>query len=168
MWANNGAMTDEMVIHKETVRVELCSTHGALSRGEVFLRAPGDVGADRGERLLDVLAERWFVPLKTPEKLLFVATRHVAWARIDLLAAVDELDPEAEDDEQSCTARVVVEMADGNKVEGVLRYAAPPQQRRLGDYLEKLPSFFPVRTDDWLYLVSSASVASVTPIEEKR
>src|SRR5947208_2008265 len=83
------ACVDEMIIRKETVAVELCA-HGAVARGEVFLRAPGE-GSDRGERLLDVLAERWFVPLKTPEKLVFVATRHVAWARIDLLSAVDEL-----------------------------------------------------------------------------
>ncbi|HEY4222955.1 MAG TPA: hypothetical protein VGO62_16475 [Myxococcota bacterium] len=158
---------DEMVIRKDTVRVELCSSHGALSRGEVFLRSAGDSSA-RGERLLDVLAERWFVPLKTPERIVFVATRHIAWARIDLLAAVDELDPEAEDDEASCTARVLVELEDGGKIEGDVRYALPPSTRRLGDYLERLPSFFPVRTDDWLYLVSSVCVSSVTPIEENR
>ena len=157
---------DEMIIRKDTVRVELCSSHGALSRGEVFLRS-GD-GVDRGERLLDVLAERWFMPVKTADKLMFVATRHIAWIRIDLLAAIDELDPEAEDDEQSCTARVVVEMEDASKIEGLLRYALPPNARRLGDYLEKLPSFFPLRTDDWLYLVSSTCVAGVTPLEEKR
>ena len=160
-------MSDEMIIKKETVAVELCSSHGAQTRGDVFLRAPGD-GVERGERLLDVLAQRWFVPLKTPERFVFVATRHVAWVRIDLLAAVDELDPEAEADEQSCVARVVVEMQDASKIEGRLRYVMPPNQRRLGDYLEHLPSFFPLRTDDWLYLVSSTCVASVTPLEEKR
>ncbi len=157
----------EMIIHKDTVSVELCSTHGAQSRGEVFLRPPQE-GTDRGERLLDVLAERWFVPLKTPERLTFVATRHIAWARIDLLAAIDELDPEAEDDESSCTATVVVELNFGAKLEGVVRYALPHPMRRLGDYLERLPSFFPLRTDDWLYLVSSTCVSSVTPLEEKR
>lgn len=157
----------EMVIQKEKVSVELCSARGGLSRGEVFLRPPRD-GNDRGERLLDVLAERWFFPLKTPEKLVFCATRHIEWVRIDLLSAIDELDPEAEDDESSCEARVIVELADGSKVEGLLRYLAQQNARRLGDYLEKLPQFFPLRTDDWLYLVNSTVVTAIVPLEEKR
>lgn len=156
----------EMIIPKERVSVEICSTRGALLRGEVFLRPPQEGG--RGERLLDVLAERWFVPLSTPEKMIFVATRHIAWVRIDLLAAIDELDPEAEDDPAPSTARVVVELEDGGRVEGMMRYVAPPNMRRLGDHLERLPQFFALRTDDWVYLVSAASVASVTPLEEKR
>ena len=53
----------ELVIKKETVAVELCTVRGDVRRGSVFLR-PTD-GADRGERLLDVLSQRWFVPLKT-------------------------------------------------------------------------------------------------------
>lgn len=156
----------EMVIPKERVSVEICSARGDLSRGEVFLRAPQE--GDRGERLLDVLAERWFIPLKTPEKMVFVATRHVSWVRLDLLAAIDELDPEAEDDETCCIARIVVELVDGAKLTGTMRYTARRQSRRLGDLLERLPQFFPLRTDDWLYLVSAACVASVTPLEEKR
>jgi hypothetical protein len=156
----------EMIIPKERVSVEICSSQGGLSRGEVFLRPPQE---GRGERLLDVLAERWFVPLSTPDnKMVFVATRHIAWVRIDLLAAIDELDPEAEDDASSCVARVVVELMDGTKVEGTMRYVAPHNARRLGDHLERLPQFFALRTDDWLYLISAASVATVTPLEEKR
>lgn len=155
----------DMIIPKERVSVEICSSQGALARGEVFLRPPQE---GRGERLLDVLAERWFVPLSTPEKMVFMATRHIAWVRIDLLAAIDELDPEAEDDDASCIARVIVALMDGTKIEGTMRYVAPPNARRLGDHLERLPQFFALRTDDWLYLVSAAAVASVTPLEEKR
>jgi hypothetical protein len=155
-----------MIIPKERVSVEICSSRGDLSRGEVFLRPPQE--GDRGERLLDVLAERWFFPLSTPEKMIFVATRHITWVRIDLLAAIDELDPEAEDDENSCIARVIVELLDGTRVEGTMRYVAPQSARRLGDHLERLPLFFALRTDDWIYLVSSTAVASVTPLEEKR
>jgi hypothetical protein len=157
---------EELVIKKETVAVELCTVRGDLARGAVFLR-PTD-GAERGERLLDVLSQRWFVPLKTDDKLIFIATRHLAWARLDLLAAIDELDPEAEGDENSCVARVSVEMIDGKKIEGLLRYTLPGSARRLGDYLEKLESFFPLRTDDHVYLVASHCVAAVVPIEEKR
>lgn len=156
----------EMIIPKERVSVEICSSRGDLSRGEVFVRAPQEGG--RGERLVDILAERWFVPLKTPEKMIFIATRHVAWVRLDLLAAIDELDPEAEDDENCCLARVIVELMDGNKVTGAMRYMARADSRRLGDHLERLPQFFPLRTDDWLYLVSAACVTTVTPLEEKR
>ena len=156
----------EMVIPKERVSVEICSSRGDVSRGEVFLRAPQNGG--RGERLLDVLAQRWFVPLQTPEKIIFVATRHMAWVRIDLLAAIDELDPEAEADQSCCEARVSIQLLEGSKLTGIVRYTALQESRRLGDLLERLPQFFPLRTDDWLYLVSAACVTTVTPIEEKR
>ena len=155
-----------LIIRKETVAVEMATTRGELLRGEVFLRPRGD--EDRGERLLDVLAQRWFVPLKTAERVVFVATRHLAWARLDLLAAIDERDAEAEDSEASSMARVVVTMADGTRVEGRVRYALPSPMNRLGDYLEKLESFFPLRTDDHVYLLSSTSILTVVPLEEKR
>ena len=157
----------DLVIQKEKVHVELCTSRGRLARGDVFLRPPHEA-SDRGERLLDVLAERWFLPVHTVEKMTFCSTRDLAWVRIDLMAALDELDPEAENDEASCTARVTLELLDGSKLEGTVLYSMPAGYRRLGDYLEKLPHFFPLRTDDWLYLVSAACVASVTPLEEKR
>jgi hypothetical protein len=157
---------EDMVIKKDTVGVEMCTARGQLHRGEVFLRATD--GTDRGERLLDVLTQRWFVPLKTAERLSFVATRHVLWARLDLLAAIDELDAEAEDDESSATARVQLELVDGQRIEGMVRYSLPGHKRRLGDYLEKLESFFPLRTDDHVYLVSAHAVSQVVPLEEKR
>lgn len=156
----------EMIIKKETVAVEMATTRSEVFRGEVFLRPRGD--EDRGERLLDVLAQRWFVPLKTAERMMFVATRHLAWVRLDLLAAIDELDAEAEDDESSSVARVLITMEDGTRVEGSVRYALPAPMKRLGDYLEKLESFFPVRTDDHVYLLNSACVLTVVPLEERR
>lgn len=157
----------EVVTFKETVLVEYCTARGAVARGELFLR-PLDA-AGRGERLLDVLSERAFVPLRTgAEGVVFLAPRHLAWVRLDLLAALDELDPEAEDDVSSAVARVVVELAHGGSVEGTLRYALPAMTRRLGDYLERTTAFFPLHTADWIYLVSAAQVASITPLSEKR
>ncbi|OGQ12063.1 MAG: hypothetical protein A2138_01200 [Deltaproteobacteria bacterium RBG_16_71_12] len=156
----------ELIIKKETVAVEMATTRGEVLRGAVFLRPMGD--EDRGERLLDVLAQRWFVPLKTAERVVFVATRHLAWVRLDLLAAIDELDAEAEDDEFSSVARVLVTMEDGTRVEGSVRYSLPAPMKRLGDYLEKLESFFPLRTDDHVYLLSSTCILTVVPLEERR
>lgn len=162
-----GAMSErEVVTFKETVHVEYCTARGATARGALFLR-PVDASG-RGERLLDVLSERAFVPLRSDGGMVFLATRHLAWVRLDLLAALDELDPEAEDDVTSAVARVVVELAHGAALEGTLRYALPEMTRRLGDYLERVPAFFPLHTDDWIYLVSAAQVASITPLSEKR
>ena len=156
----------ELVIRKETVAVEICTEKGTFIRGEVFVR-PHE-GTDRGERLLDVLAQRWFVPVKTPERLLFVAVRHVAYVKLDLLSAIDELDPDAENDLNGCVAQVIVELVDATRLEGRVRYTLPPPARRVGDYLEHLPMFFPVTTDDFVYLVSSTCVMSVTALEERR
>ena len=160
-------MNDQTVVTvKETVHVEYCTARGVVSRGDLFLR-PLDANS-RGERLLDVLSERAFIPLRAAEGLVFLATRHLAWVRLDLLAAFDELDPEAEDDADSVVARVVVELAQGAALEGTLRFALPAMTRRLGDYLERVSPFFPLRTDDWIYLVSAAQVASITPLSEGR
>lgn len=157
---------DELVIRKETVPVEICTERGVTIRGEVFVR-PGE-GAERGERLLDVLAQRWFVPVKTADKIVFLAVRHVAYVKLDLLAGVDELDADAENDEHSCVARVIVELVDGKHVEGNVRYTLPSLARRVGDYLEHLPMFFPLTTDDFVFLISSTCVVSVTALEERR
>lgn len=157
----------EVVTLKETVLVECCTSRGVLTQGELFLR-PLDT-AGRGERLLDVLAGRAFVPLRIAgESVVFLAPRHLAWVRLGLLAALDELDPEAEDDASSAVARVVVELAHGAVIEGTLRYALPAMTRRLGDYLERVPAFFPLRTADWVYLLNAAQVASITPLSESR
>jgi hypothetical protein len=157
----------EVVTFKETVLVECCTARGAVTRGELFLRP---IDADgRGERLLDVLAGRAFVPMRTgAEAVVFLAPRHLAWVRLDLLAALDELDPEAEDDVSSAVARVLVELAHGASIEGTLRYALPAMTRRLGDYLERAPAFFPLQTPDWIYLVNASQVASITPLSERR
>lgn len=155
-----------LIVPKETVAVEMATERGAIVRGEVFT-LPFE-GALRGERLLDVLARRQFIPVKTAEGLRFVAVRHLAWVKLDLLAAVDELDPVTEDDENSALARVVLELVEGSRLEGRLRYALPSLARRVGDYLEHLPLFFPLTTDDFVYLVSSHSVVSVIALEERR
>ena len=157
---------EQMVIRKDTVPVELATARGEIVRGEIFVR-PHE-GADRGERLLDVLSQRWFVPVKTPEKLVFVAVRHLAWVKLELLAAIDELDPDAENDDTSCRAHVICECIDGTRIDGNVRYALPAPARRVGDYLEHLPNFFPISTEDFVFLVNSACVVSVTPLEERR
>lgn len=162
-----GAMSDlDVVIPKDTVSVEYCTARGEVARGEVFLRALD--AASRGERLLDVLSTRAFVPLRLDERVVFLATRHLAWVRLDLLAALDELDPEVEDDALSAVARVAVEFTHGATLEGTLRYALPETTRRLGDYLERTGAFFALCTDYWVYLVSAAHIASITPLEERR
>lgn len=155
-----------LVIRKETVPVEICTEQGAPVRGEVFLRP--QEGNEPGERLLDVLAQRAFVPVKTPERLVFIAVRHMAFMRLDLLAAVDELDADAENDEHGGVAHVIVELWGGGRLEGRIRYAMRTPSWRVSDYLEHLPAFFPLTTDDFLYLVSSTRVVNVTVLEERR
>lgn len=157
----------EVVTLKETVQVEYCTARGVVAGGALFVRPLDATG--RGERLLDVLTERAFVPVRAADDaVLFLAPRHLAWVRLDLLAALDELDPEAEDPVTSAVARVVVGFACGATLEGTMRYALPALTRRLGDYLERVPPFFPLHTPDWIYLVNVAQVASVTPLSERR
>ena len=155
-----------VVIRKDTVGVELRTSSGSTEVGEVFLR-PIDASS-RAERLVDILAERAFVPLRQEDKLILFATPHIVWARIDLLAAIDELDPDAEDDATGVKAEVEVTLAHAPKLTGTLRYALPAQSRRLADYLERAPAFFPLRTGDWVYLVRLANVVSIRPIAEAR
>lgn len=157
----------DLLIPKSATAVELRDHRGLVQRCAVFLSAPG-APSDRGERLQDVLANRRFVPVQHEGQVRFLSNRHVVWIRLDLLAALDELDPEAEGAEGSQSASVHLELDDGSQLSGVLRYFLPRTSRRVGDYLASLPAFFPLRTEDWLYLVNRERVLSVVPLEERR
>lgn len=156
----------DLYIPKSATMVELRDHEGALHRCKVFLQEAVKAG-DRGERLQDVLANRRFLPIQHEGGVRFVSNRHVLWVRVDLLAALDELDPEAEGGEGSASAHVSLALDDASHLDGTLRYFLPRTGRRVGDYLNTLAPFFPLRTDDFLYLVNRERVVGVVPLSEK-
>jgi hypothetical protein len=155
----------EFLVKKQTVQVEVCEVGGRVTRGEIFLAGYSGPEA-RGERLSDVLGARRFVPIRGDDGLRFISNRHVVWARMELLESIDELDPETEGAEGTATANVKVELVGGQSLEGGVRYLRPAGARRLVDYLATLETFFPLRTEDWLYLVNREHVSCVVALDE--
>lgn len=152
-------------IPKHAVGVETCDSRGNKRRLEIYLAQPA-TPEERGERLQDLLRERQFVPARAGGSLEFLSTRHLMWVRLELIAALDELDPQAEYADGSVSALVKVSLEDGSDLVGGMRYLMPAGWRRIGDYLESLPGLFPLRTPEWLYLVNKDRVIRVVPIDE--
>ncbi len=150
---------------KHAVEVEVRDSRGEMRSGAIYLAAQPDAEF-RHERLKDVLADRPFIPMKMGGAMEFVSRRHVVWLKLDLIAGVDELDFEAEGAEGSVAIAVRIDLADGSLVQGTLRYYRPEGSRRLSDYLSDVEPWFPVRTDDWLFLVSREHVLRVVALDE--
>jgi hypothetical protein len=166
--------TVDLVIPKSTVDAEIRDSRGRVRVVQFFLATEGE---QHRERLQDVLNARHFLPIRVVRLLGLDQTGvrtgfellnrdHVIWVRLDIFTAIDELDLEAEGADGSVSARVRLLLDDGSDLEGGLRYLLPSESRRVGDYLETLPPYFPVRTQDHLYLVRRDRVVAVTPLDE--
>ncbi len=137
-------------VPKTAVAIELLEPHGTVERAMMFLADDGP----RRERLQNVLAARRFVPVRQGERVAFVRCAGLMWVRLELMDAIDELSPETEDAANSQTVAVDVVLEDGARLSGAVRYLLPPESRRLGDYLDTMAPFFPLRTPDHVYLVN--------------
>ena len=169
--------TPPLVVPKHTVDVEIRDSRGRLRQVELFLAGAEDTAP--GERLQDLLQLRRFIPVRTAgsgeahtetgdlrASIEFLSREHVLWVRVGLMTAIDELDLETESAKEGVTASVRVELEDGTQLQGQLRYLLPSGARRVGDYLESLSAYFPLRTADHLYLVRRDRVVAVVPQEE--
>ena len=152
-------MADTFRIEKHALRVECCDVRGECMAGEFF------VATQRGrageERLQDLLATRRFVPLRHEQGLTFLSTSHLIWIRLNVLDALGEIDGEAEGAQDAVSADVEVVLDNRERLHGFLRYLMPEHERRLSDYLARVPPFFPLRTGDWLYLLNRDRVLQI-------
>lgn len=152
-------------IAKSTVDVEVRDTRGEVRRVQVYV-TDGIVQDGRGERLQDIFRARPFIPVRYGKKLEFISGNHLSWIRMDVISALDELDPEAEQTDGSVFASVRMQLEDGSFIDGGLRYFLPQPSRRLVDYLTVLPQWVPLRTAEWLYLINRQRVVRVIPLDE--
>jgi hypothetical protein len=154
---------ETLKIPKYTVEVELKSSIGVEKRAAIFVAE--ELTDDlRSERLQDIFTRR-FVPVRIEGKLELFASAHVMWLRLDLIGALDELDPQAEQGLGASCTKVQVELEDQSCVEGLLRYYMPAGNRRVADYLELAPRWIPVSTDDYVYLINRDRIVRVVPVE---
>jgi hypothetical protein len=150
-------------IEKDTVAVEACDVFGRSRAAEVFLAVDATPGG-RTERLQDVFVEREFVPVRSNGRIELISARHVAYFKLDLLAALDELDPEVEVADVQ-TSRVEIEVEGGARIAGILRYFMPVGRSRLVDWLATGPKWLKLRTPESLYLIPRERVACVVLLD---
>ena len=158
---------ESLRIPKHLVEVEIKDARGVERSASVYL-ASASANGGRPERLQDVLRERRFLPLRENGSFCFISREHIDWLKMDVIAAIDEFDPEAEGNAGSVSAGVKLELEDGTLLLGGIRYLLPKPARRVGDYLEGLERFFPLRTPDYLYLINRDRIVQVIPIDEVR
>lgn len=150
-------------VPKSAVNVEFAVGQGNVERGLMFVSESAS-GHQPNERLQTVLATRRFLPVKLAGGVCFMRCAGVMWVRLDILDAIDELSPETEGAENSRAADVEILLVNGSKLAGAVRYLLPPEARRLGDYLDTMPQFFPLRTPDHVYLVNRECCLRVQPV----
>jgi hypothetical protein len=154
----------QLKIPKYTVEVDIKSSRGVEFKVAVYVAEEMTVDG-RSERLQDIFTSRKYVPVRVEGKHELINTAHVEWLRIDLISALDELDPQAEQELNAVSAGVKIELEDGSLIEGGLRYFLPIGMRRVGDYFETAPPWIPVRTPDHLYLINRDRIVRVVPAE---
>lgn len=130
---------DELRIPKRRVEVELVlAGHGA--RRVVLFLSDFAVGHDGAERVSDLLNDPPdFLPARdlATDQVLFVQREQVVVARV-------AREPEPEDAERYTLPtehEVVLLLADGQRVSGLVTYVLPPDRSRLVDYLNAAPPF---------------------------
>jgi hypothetical protein len=151
-------------IPKYTVDVEVKTSNGEQKHIGVYVAEELTVDG-RSERLQDIFDTRRFVPVQTDSGFELYSSSHVTWLRLDLIGALDELDPQAEQAFGASSVAVSIELEDGAKLRGTVRYYMPPGMRRMADYLQTASRWIPLRTADHLYLVNRDRVVRVVPME---
>ena len=160
-------MSDSLRVPKQAVSIQLRDARGVEHSASIYL-ADNAAADERRERLQDVLLSRRFIPVASGGAFAFVHRDHILWVRLDLIAAFDELDHDAEGAEGSVAVGVRIELLDGSVVEGGMRYLRPADSRRVSDHLESLPCFFTVQTPDWLYVINRDGVIRLVAVDEVR
>lgn len=153
-------MLESLSVPKRRVAAQLVLPGGA-SRDVVVFLAEAAPGYNGGERLSDLLnaSGPQFLPALDAQTnaMTFVHCENLALARV-----AAELEPNAVDQFTIPTEHEVeVTLVDGQKLRGLITYVLPEQHSRLTDYLNNVPSFFPVLEGERVALVNKRHVAYV-------
>jgi hypothetical protein len=147
-------------VPKEPVEVELRIDGGVRMSGQVYLSSQAE-GHPGRERVLDLLnkPDRPYLPIRAEGDHRLVSKK-----RIVLLRTLDDRDRRLTTDAltESRTAQVRLSVAWGASggasgavsLDGSVIIEGRPERRRLLDYLNAAPRFFPLIRDDGVYLVN--------------
>jgi hypothetical protein len=156
--------TSEYRVPKDPVEVDLQIEGGVRMRGSVFVSQQAESHPGR-ERVLDLLnkAGRAYLPIESETE-----TRLVHKDRIVLIRTLDERDCRLTLDEPGEHPEIPVRLclaggasagtAGSIAMDGNVIVEGPPERRRLLDYLNEAPRFFPLVREDGVYLVNQSFV----------
>jgi hypothetical protein len=146
----------DLVLPKSRVPVEIALPRGRIS-AEVFIAdyARNHAGP---ERVADVLnGEESFFAAAQDKQVRFIARDAVLWAKVPLWAHEDP-----QEAGEPVRLAVEIELSDGARLAGEVRFLAPGGRTRLKDYLNDVRGFFPLFQPEAVFLVNRAHAASVT------
>ena len=151
-------------VPKDSVEVDLQIEGGVRMRGAVFVSQQAETHEGR-ERVLDLLnkARRTYLPMQSEGE-----TKLIHKDRIVMIRSLDERDCqltlEGPGDHPEIPVRLCLAggassgTAGSIAMEGNVIVEGPPERRRLLDYLNEAPRFFPLVRDDGVYLVNQSFV----------
>jgi hypothetical protein len=155
-------MSDELKVPKRRVQVEVFLAGGGARQVTVFLAGFASSHAGR-ERLSDLLnaAEGEFVPAidADSDELMFLNRQSVAVAHVlrewesdeDLIGGLEH--------------EVEIDLTDGTRLHGTVRYVMPPERSRLNDYLNDAQPFVRLEHDEKVTLVNKRHIARVAKVK---
>jgi len=155
-------VTNPYRVPKRVAEVTVRGTHGGERRVRLFVgdAAEEHAGAERPDDLFNGPAE--FLPVQDPDGSISLLRRSAVAL---VLLADDDAKPlapagESPQPEQGCES-VSIELVDGARLRGTVRFALPEGRRRLRDYLNLDPPFLPVRCGERVVLVNKSHIARV-------
>lgn len=148
-------MTEFRVPRRE-IHARVLLEGGQEIEGRLFASMQGHFG-ERGlliDRIND--AAEPFLPIVTDGGAVLANTRRILMIRVASDDEATVFDPEGD------AIGVRVQLTEGIAVTGKVQIDLPPGERRLLDYLNSLPRFFPVVAPTGICLVNSRYVVSAT------
>lgn len=150
---------DELRVPKRRIDAQLLLRGGGVRRVGVFIAEFASAHSGP-ERLSDLLNQRdEFIPALDldSDRMLFINREQVAVAFLDL-------NEERDTDSQHTIPlehEVVVTLADGQILEGLIGYVLPPERERLNDFLNDPAAFFRLIQTDRLGLINKRHVSQI-------
>jgi hypothetical protein len=144
----------EYQVMKRRSPVTLFLTDGLVLDGTVFL-SEFAAGHEGPETLVDLLldAAPFFPLVENSGRIHLVGKQSVAHAR----GAVEHHPPVT----HQLAWRVVLTFSGGDTLQGELHATMPPGQQRLQDYLNQVPPFFPLITEQFQHVLNRQQVRGI-------
>jgi hypothetical protein len=148
-------------VPQREVQVQILMEGGEELEGVLYAPTAGPSGGPGrlSDRLND--GEEHFLPLVSAESAFLISKSWIMAIRL----SPDEEALELHESDQAKECSVVMAMKGGISLRGRLRYTMPMEKRRVLDYINAAPQFFPLLEDGQIALVNRSFLVRIQLVE---